>query len=67
MYEQFFDMKHTPFTRNVPADQLFESQAMRETLGRLLLRCGPTTLCRSNSRTRMWKIHFDPTVLRRTS
>ena len=26
MYEQFFDMKHTPFTRNVPADQLFESQ-----------------------------------------
>ena len=35
MYEQFFDMKHTPFTRNVPADQLFESQAMRETLGRL--------------------------------
>ena len=63
MYEQFFDMKHTPFTRNVPADQLFESQAMRETL----LRCGPTTLCRSNSRTRMWKIHFDPTVLRRTS
>lgn len=35
MYEQFFDMKHTPFTRNVPADQLFESQAMSETLGRL--------------------------------
>lgn len=43
MYEQFFDMKHTPFTRNVPADQLFESQAMRETLG------GSVTLRTDNS------------------
>ena len=29
MYEQFFDMGHTPFTRNVPADQLYESQGKR--------------------------------------
>ncbi len=35
MYEAFYGMKHTPFSRNVPADKLFESKAMRETLGRL--------------------------------
>ena len=43
MYEQFFDMKHTPFTRNVPADQLFESQAMRETLGPVITLIIPIT------------------------
>ncbi len=35
MYESFFEMERTPFTRNVPADQLYESRAMRETIGRL--------------------------------
>ena len=35
MYESFFGMEHTPFARNVPADRLYETQAMRETLGRL--------------------------------
>ncbi len=35
MYEAFYSMQHTPFSRNVPADKLFESKAMRETLGRL--------------------------------
>ena len=35
MYESFFGMTHTPFSRDIPTDQLYESQAMRETLGRL--------------------------------
>lgn len=35
MYEKYFKMEHTPFTRNVPADRLYESQAIHETLGRL--------------------------------
>lgn len=35
MYEEFFAMKHTPFTRDVPADALYESPAVKETLGRL--------------------------------
>ncbi len=35
MYEEYFEMEHTPFVRNVPEDKLFESQAFRETLGRL--------------------------------
>ena len=35
MYESFFQMKHTPFVRNVPPDKLFESNAFRETLARL--------------------------------
>lgn len=35
MYEQYFEMKNTPFTRNVPSDKLYESVAISETLGRL--------------------------------
>lgn len=35
MYEKYFKMEHTPFTRNVPDDRLYESQAIHETLGRL--------------------------------
>ena len=35
MYETFFCMEHTPFVRDVPADKLYESNAFRETLGRL--------------------------------
>lgn len=35
MYESFFGMKNTPFSRNVPADALYEPPAVAETLGRL--------------------------------
>ncbi len=35
MYESFFGMKHTPFSRNVPADALYEPPAVQKTLGRL--------------------------------
>lgn len=35
MYESFFSMEHTPFVRDIPADCLYESNAFRETLGRL--------------------------------
>ncbi len=35
MYETFFEMEHTPFVRNVPADRLYESNGFREVLGRL--------------------------------
>lgn len=35
MYEQFFVMGHTLFTRNVPTNRLYESQTMKETLGHL--------------------------------
>jgi len=35
MYETFFGMKNTPFSRNVPADSLYESDAMADALGRL--------------------------------
>lgn len=35
MYESFFEMEQTPFTRNVPAGRLYTSQAMKEILGRL--------------------------------
>lgn len=35
MYEEFYGMEHTPFTRDVPPDALYESKAMGEALGRL--------------------------------
>ena len=35
MYEPFFGMEHTPFVRDIPAEKLYESDAFRETLGRL--------------------------------
>ena len=35
MYETFFQMEHTPFSRNTPVAGLYESPAMADTLGRL--------------------------------
>lgn len=35
MFETFFEMKHTPFARNLPTEALFESAEMGDTLGRL--------------------------------
>lgn len=35
MYEAFFQMSHTPFVRDIPAENLYESSAFQETLGRL--------------------------------
>lgn len=35
MFESFYRMKHTPFTRDVPTTQLYESLTMQEVLGRL--------------------------------
>ncbi len=60
MYEQYFNMNHTPFSRNIPPDVLYESPAMRDALGRLAYAadkqlfavvtsdagCGKTTLIR---------------------
>ena len=35
MYESYFGMLKTPFSRNVPVESLYESSAMREIIGRL--------------------------------
>ena len=35
MYEEFFAMKHTPFTNGIPAENMYLSNALEETLGRL--------------------------------
>lgn len=35
MYEKFYGMVHTPFVRNVPPAELYESEQMRNVLGRL--------------------------------
>ena len=30
MYEEFYGMKRTPFVRNIPSEELYESPAMAE-------------------------------------
>ena len=35
MYKVFYEMQHTPFTRDIPPEKLYESPAMADTLGRL--------------------------------
>lgn len=35
MYKQYYEMSHTPFTRDIPPGSLFESKAMTDALGRL--------------------------------
>lgn len=35
MYETFFEMEHTPFSRDVPSSQLYESPYVADSLGRL--------------------------------
>lgn len=60
MYEQFFQMAHTPFARNIPADRLYVSPKLEDAVGRLIYvadhdefavvlaepGCGKTTLLR---------------------
>lgn len=35
MYEGFFELMHTPFTRDTPADRLYSSRQIEDALGRL--------------------------------
>ncbi len=35
MYEEYYGMANTPFSRNIPPEALYESPAMTDTLGRL--------------------------------
>ena len=35
MYENFFEMLHTPFTRDIPAELLYESPYVADAIGRL--------------------------------
>lgn len=47
MYESYFGMEHTPFVRDIPADRLYESEAFRETLGRLSYIADRQMFCKS--------------------
>lgn len=35
MYEEFFELMHTPFTRDIPADRLYSSRQIEDAMGRL--------------------------------
>lgn len=35
MFESFYELRHTPFSRDIPEEQLYESLVLQETLGRL--------------------------------
>ncbi len=36
MYESFFEMEHTPFTRDIPVERLYTSPRIEDALGRLV-------------------------------
>ena len=36
MYEGFFEMEHTPFTRDIPVERLYTSPRIEDALGRLV-------------------------------
>ncbi|MCD8130753.1 MAG: AAA family ATPase [Lachnospiraceae bacterium] len=36
MYEAFFEMENTPFTRDIPADRLYRSSRINDAVGRLM-------------------------------
>ena len=36
MYESFFEMEHTPFTRDIPVERLYTSPQIEDALGRLV-------------------------------
>jgi hypothetical protein len=35
MFESFYGLTRTPFSRDIPTDQLYQSHLLEETLGRL--------------------------------
>lgn len=35
MYEEFFELMHTPFSRDVPTDRLYTSAVIDDAIGRL--------------------------------
>lgn len=35
MFESFYGLQKTPFSRDIPTDQLYQSHLLEETLGRL--------------------------------
>ena len=39
MYEAFYEMKQTPFVRNIPSEELYESPAMAEAFARQIGSC----------------------------
>ena len=67
MYESFFGMEHTPFVRDIPAEKLYESDAFRETLGRLCYVADRQMFAVVTADPGLWKIHADPQVLFGTS
>ena len=36
MYESFFELEHTPFTRDIPVERLYTSPRIEDALGRLI-------------------------------
>ena len=59
MYEEFFELMHTPFTRDIPADRLYGSRQIEDALGRLTY---VADVCGSYCGSGMWKINAYPDV-----
>lgn len=59
MYEDFYRMKHTPFSRNVPSEDLYESAAMADCLGRLSYVADRQLFAVVTADGRLWEVNAD--------
>jgi hypothetical protein len=48
MFEDFYGFKKTPFSRDIPTNQLYQSHRFEETLGRLGIRRGAPAIYSRN-------------------
>ena len=62
MYETFFQMDHTPFSRDTPVADLYESPAMADTLGRLAYAADRQLFAVVTADAGCGKIHAHPPV-----
>lgn len=62
MYEEFFELMHTLFTRDIPADRLYKFEADRRCPGETDIRGRQAVVCGSYCGSGMWKINAYPDV-----
>ena len=67
MYENFFEMRNTPFVRNVPADRLYRSPQIEDAIGRLRVHSGSQEIRYSDGGAGLRQVHVDQDVRERTS
>ena len=59
MYESFFEMEHTPFTRDIPVERLYTSPKIENALGRPVYVVDPSDVRGRDGESRMRQVHAD--------